>query len=274
MIKLTNRKLIISGSTIEAYFYNEKSVSYNFEIPESSRQKSKIIVVDDESKLKKIESRRRSMQRAGSHLRRLINCNVWRWFKENGRAYLPTFVTFTFKEDVRDIKTANIIFSRFIRHLNYWVFDTKKSFLKYTVVTEFQDKNRHVIHYHVVFYNLKFVWNDTLGEIWEQGGTHIQKIGKVDNVGAYVSKYMSKNFEDERLDGHKRYFSSRGLLHPVVVRDQKLAEKIIHQIPEKYIARKKDFVSVYHGNVTYIQFKLSREQNLSDILPSLPILLP
>jgi hypothetical protein len=270
MIKLTNRKLIISGSTIEAYFYNENPVSYDFEIPEASKQKERIIVVDDESKQKKIESRRRSMQRAGSNLRRLINTNVWRWYKENGRPYLPTFVTFTFKEDVRDIKYANDIFSDFIRRLNYWVFDTKKSFLKYTVVTEFQDKNRHVIHYHVVFYNLKFTWNDTLGEIWEQGGTHIQKINHVDNVGAYVSKYMSKNFEDERLDGHKRYFSSRGLLQPIVVRDQRLAEKIIHTIPEKYIACKKDFVSVYHGSVTYIQFKVNDGKDLSDILSYLP----
>ena len=63
-------------------------------------------------------------------------------------------------------------------------------------IPEFQDLNRHVLHYHVIFFNLKFIRNDNLTELWDQGGTHITKITHVDNIGVYVSKYMFNNFEE------------------------------------------------------------------------------
>ena len=205
------------------------------------------------------------MQRSSSNLRRLVNSNAWRWSKDNGKPYLPVFATLTFAEDIREIKTANLIFSKFIKRLNYYLTGDSKAFLKYVGVTEFQDLNRGgVIHYHVVFFNLRRILKNTLFEIWEQGNIDIKKITHVDNVGAYISKYMSKHFEDDRLDGQKRYFPSRGLLKPIDIRDEKKAFEIIKSLPKRLIKKTRDFSDEYHGTVTYNQYKLDRRKTLSD----------
>ena len=270
MSKLTNTKIIISGSTIESYEYKEKSVLYGFSNGRKGQPRKKILIVDEESKQRKIESRRRSLQRANSTLRRLINANAWKWNKPSNKAYIPVFVTFTFKEEIREIKTANKIFSRFIKKFNYEISGSKKVFLKYVTVIEFQDKNRGgVVHYHTIFFNLRFIHTDTLTKIWGQGYTKIQKIDHVDNAGAYVSKYMSKHFEDDRLDGRKRYFSSRGLLKPIEIKEQATAQKILRHIPKSYIKKEKDFVSKYQGKVGYTQFMLDKKETIFDIVPDL-----
>ncbi len=269
-MKQTKYKVIASGYTIECYAYNDKVLSYNFNNHRKGVTKSRIAVTDKESLQRKIESRRRSMQRSNSHLRRLINSNIWRWFKDNGRAYLPVFTTFTFAEEIREIKTANIIFSNFIRRLNYYITDDSKAFLKYVVVVEFQDLNRNgVIHYHVIFFNLKRIMKFTLFELWGQGNIDIKKINNVDNIGAYMSKYMSKHFEDDRLDGLKRYFSSRGLIKPILILDEEKSKKIIDSLPESLIRNKRTFKSLYQGQVTYTQYKLEKHETLLDYVSNI-----
>ncbi len=274
LTKLTHLKLILSGSTIEAYNYTERPISYNYIVKKNNVYKPKIIVVDKETLERKIASRKASMQRSRSQLLRLVNMNAWQWMKPTGKSYIPVFLTFTFAENIKDIPIANRIFSNFIKRLNYFIADTKTSFLKYTVVTEFQDFSRDgVIHYHAVFFNLKHIWKDTLYEIWGQGFVDIKKISHVDNLGAYISKYMVKHFEDDRLDGKKRYFSSRGLHKPYIVRSEKKALEIVRRIPAKYIFKQTEFDSIYHGKGKYRQYKLGKKQSLIDILPELPELL-
>jgi len=274
-MKLTNFKIIISGSTIETYRYQEKAVSYDFVRFQKGVSIFEQNLSVDEKLEKKLLSRKSSMLRSRSTLRRLVNSNAWRWLKPSGLSYLPVFVTLTFKDDVRNSKVANKIFSDFIRRFNYYITDgEKKSFLKYVVVIEFQDKNRGgVVHYHVMFFNMKKVWTDTIAKIWGQGFVHIKKIDRVDNVGAYMSKYMSKHFEDDRLDGKRRYFPSNDLFRPTEIRDQNKALLIEKLIPEKYLAYEKDFTSVYLGQVKYRQYKLDKRQSLSDIIPNLRELL-
>jgi hypothetical protein len=270
-MKLTNFKIIISGSTIEAYHYKEKGVRYDFTKPKGKGEPmDKNLSPEDELK-RKIEIRKISMQRSRSTLRRLVNANAWKWLKSSGKPYLPVFVTLTFKEDVRDTKISNKIFSKFIKRFNYYITDgNKKGFLKYVVVIEFQDFSRDgVVHYHIVFFNMKKVWKDTIFEIWEQGIVDIKKIGNVDNIGAYISKYMSKHFEDNRLDGKKRYFSSRGLFKPVEICDPEIAYGIIKQIPQKYLVREKEFESQYLGKVKYKQYKLNKNESIFDLIPDL-----
>lgn len=271
-MKQTNQTLIISGSTIEAYKYKGNPLQYDFKRPVTNR--IPIVVIDEESKLRKIESRKSSMNRSRSILRRLINSNAWKWFKPSGLSYLPIFLTFTFSEEIKDVKVANPIFSKFIKRLNYEITGHKETFLKYVAVTEFQDKyERGVIHFHVVFFNLKHIWKDKLFEIWEQGIIDITKIQNVSNVGAYVCKYMGKNFEDERLDGKKRYFSSRGLIKPTVIKEEEKVIKILNQIPAQYITKKKEFERKQNnkniGMIEYTQFLLNKKQSLFDVIPDL-----
>lgn len=266
--KFTNTTITISGSTAEAYFYQGKSIVYDFVIPEKYRvKKSKILVVDEESRLRKIESRRKGMQRARSTLRRLISANAWKWKKNDGTLYLPVFVTFTFAKNVEDIKTANRLFSRFIKRLNYYVGHEKKSFLKYVIVTEFQ--KRGAIHFHTIFFNLEFIWKSKIEELWGQGFAKIKSIESVSNVGAYICKYMSKEFEDERLDSKKRYFTSRKLNKPVVIKNQEDARSIISQIPKEFVVSEKEFDSVHLGKVKYVQYQIDKERSFVDVVPEL-----
>lgn len=274
MAKQTYLKTVIAGSTIEIYNYQESPIWYDFTVPKERTHREKIVVIDEESLKRKINSRMKSMQRARSNLRRLVDSNVWQWIKPSGKPYLPVFVTLTFKEEVRDVKIANIIFSRFIRRLNYYITGLNKGHLKYVVVTEFQDFSRDgVIHYHAIFFNLPYIFKDTLFEIWEQGFIDIKKIDHIENVGAYISKYMVKHFEDDRLDGKKRYFPSRGLIRPFIVNDEKICAHILEKIPKKFITREKEYISQHQGKTKYRQYRLNKKQSLFDIIPELKDLL-
>jgi hypothetical protein len=271
--KLTHSKLIISGSTIESYEYKERSLAYGFS-NHKGKTRRKIIVIDEATKQKKIESRKRSMQRSNSKLRRLVNANAWKWNKLDNSPYPPVFATFTFKEEIRDIKVANKLFSNFIKRLNYELGHTKKSFLKYITVIEFQDFSRDgVVHYHSIFFNLQFIAKDLLADTWGQGFVHIRAIDQVSNAGAYVSKYLVKHFEDDRLDGQKRYFSSRGLRKPIEILDETKANAVLALIPAPYLAKQKEFTSKYQGKVDYKQYLLEKTQSLIDVVPDLDLLL-
>ncbi|MCX6755182.1 MAG: hypothetical protein NT068_01390 [Candidatus Nomurabacteria bacterium] len=274
-MKLTHLKIIASGSTIEVSNYQDRPIAYDFKIPKQFTKRKRIFVIDEETRLRKLASRESSMKRAGSNLRRLINCNAYRWIKpDKPKPYLPTFITFTFKEEVKDFKIANPIFTAFIRRLNYELTGSEKSFLRYVAVPEFQDKNRGgVIHYHVVFFNLKHIWKDKLKEIWGQGIIDITKIKHVTNVGAYISKYMSKDFDDTRLDGHKRYFPSRGLKRPIIIKRELLASHILKLLPKDRIVNYKKYTSKKKGDIVNQQYLLKKKESIFDIVPNLNELL-
>ncbi len=268
--------MIISGFTIETYNYKGSPLVYDFKRPAVER--NPIIVVDEESKQRKIESRKTSMNRSRSIIRRLVNANAWHWYKPSGLPYLPIFLTFTFADDIKDIPTANYIFSKFMKRFNYEITGSKNAFLKYVVVTEYQDKyDRGVIHFHGIFFNLKHIYVDTLSAIWGEGFIKLKKINNVKNAGAYVSKYMSEDFGDERLDGKKKYFSSRGLIKPTVIKEEEKVSQIVSQIPSKYLKHNKEFDRKYKGKkigtVEYTQYLLEKRQTLSDIIPNLDELL-
>jgi hypothetical protein len=265
-MKLTNKKIILSGSTIEEYGYEERAVSYDFIVPENSRTREKIIVVDEESRKRKEDSRQRSLYRTSSNLRRLVQANAWQWKKTTNKPFPPVFLTLTFEENIQNIKEANRVFSHFIKRLNY-LMKGKTELLKYVVVIEFQ--KRGAIHYHTIFFNLDYIKKQALTKLWGQGFIKIKAIENVDNAGAYIAKYMSKNFVDERLDSQKRYFSSRNLQKPIEIKDEFKAKVISRNIPKEYIVKEKEFDSAYHGKVKYVQYKLDKKECLFDVIPNL-----
>ena len=88
--------------------------------------------------------------------------------------------------------------------------------LKYVSVVEFQ--KRGAVHYHAVFFNLSYIDNDELAKIWSHGFIKINAIQHIRSIGAYVSKYLQKGVVDARLFNEKCYFTSRGLIKPIIVR--------------------------------------------------------
>jgi hypothetical protein len=276
-MEFTDKKIVASGSTIEVSKFDGGMHPYDFHIPKRPKYKLPIPIDETEEqkvfrleleRKTKLDSRRRSMLNSKLNLTRLINCNIWKYIKDDGKPYIPIFLTLTFKEDVRDIPSANYIFNKFLKRLNYEVIGEKKGFLKYVAVMEHQDKTRAgVIHYHVVFFNLKFIWADTIASIWDEGFIKIKKIGNVKNIARYLTKYMSKNFEDDRMDGKKRYFSSHWLLKPKIFYEQKKVDEIYNLLQKKYLVNEREYTSRRgYEEVKAEEYRLPKNVGVDDLL--------
>lgn len=206
------------------------------------------------SEEQKVLNRLKTMRRARSHLMRLINANVRRWYDDNGRPYEPVFLTLTFARNVQDIDEGNKAFKNFRRRLEYEI----NGKLKYVCVVEFQE--RGAVHYHLVVFNLPYIPAERLARIWRHGYIKINVIKDVDNVGAYMAKYMGKDVTDERLIGEKCYFSSRGLHKP---KEKALTKEEIDQLAAGLSGKevyKVEYQNEYTGKTVYTQYNLKREQ--------------
>ena len=207
-VEAYNKKIIVSGNIVEVYDY-EKTM---FKGKNSSGGRHH---TDSENSEK---NREITLNRARKDIRRLINSNVGKYGE------MAKFITLTFADNITDVEVANYEFKKFIQRLNYDVFNSKKAILKYTVVPEVQ--KRGAIHYHCVFYNMPYVKHAKLRELWdygdevEKGSVNVKKIEHVDNIGAYVCKYLTKD-TSTAFEGKKSYFNSRGLYKPEEIYKEK-----------------------------------------------------
>lgn len=251
-------KAIISGGVYEFYRYEDTMFrGYKAKRSVGSAntfydEEGNPMVIDKETGElipKQLNSRARSNIRARNQLRRLALAN----FDNKSK-----FLTLTFKENMQDLKEANKIFKSFIERVKDKLLesDEKKAF-KYIAVIEFMKNGR--IHYHVLC-NLKYVRAKKLEEIWGHGFIKINRINHVDNIGAYVIKYMTKEDADPRLQGKKMYQTSQKLDKPkelVGAQAQYLYEKMQEE------KRKKVYSSSYENKQTankivYEEYNLKR----------------
>lgn len=241
--KIYYKKLIKSGEVYEVLEY-ERGVFLGETNNKNGRSEK---AGEEETK----RHRKETIRKAKQTVRRLINANMNAWGEP------PIFLTLTFAENVTDIKKANYEFKKFRERLEYQI----QRKLKYVVVIEFQ--KRGAIHYHAIFFNLPFIKYERLAEIWKNGYIWINEIDNVDNVGAYVTKYMTKEEQDkvreDKLKGKKSYFTSRGLKKPEEIIDKKKIERI-----EKALSNAKvfesDFENDHLGKITYKQYNPLRKK--------------
>lgn len=170
------------------------------------------------------------------------------------------FLTLTFAENMTNIEECNLLFKNFIKRLKYTY---KLQNLKYLSVIEFQE--RGAVHYHVLL-NIPYIPHKELQELWGNGFVFINAISHVDNLGAYILKYMTKDNNDTRLMGKKAYLTSRNLKQEetIINHDLKDFNKLESKIIQKYNLN--DLKAVYEanydtemlGNCTYKQYNLER----------------
>ncbi len=246
-------RAIIAGHIIKLYKYSTVQVCQKGKTCKD-RQKR-----EDRTEEEKQRDRKRNLWRARNGLIDTINANVDRPWGERLK-----FFTMSFSDDIFDLKEANREFNKFIKRLEYHI----KRKIHYTVIARFQDGKRPggklggrdgVIHYHVLFYDLPYVPHEKLTGIWGRGFVWINAVDDVDNLGVYmVEGYMGKEMEDERLNGQKHYWSSRGLAKPLVMYGREdLSIKL--GIQDREPVYRKTFVSDYVGVVDYEQYNLKRE---------------
>lgn len=178
------------------------------------------------------------------------------------------FITLTFddkkvKHDIRNVKQCNNEFKKFIKRLKYYL-NSKE--LKYIAVIEFQDKNgRGALHYHCLI-NMPNIPILKLQELWRNGFVFIENVKHVDNLGAYLVKYMTKENADIRLQKEKAYLFSHNLDKPFELSSYKdnNFRNFKKQVYDKY--NLKERVPVYEttysteqlGQCKYTQYNLNR----------------
>jgi hypothetical protein len=221
----TNVQLKICGHVIELRHFKKEFLVGGRPEPNKDKKKKDKIEIDTEL-MQKLR-----YWRAKRDLHDYINCNVGELPGIAGKTEPPVFVTLTFANNIEDIKYANREYSKFIQRLNLFVTKKKKSFLKYVVAIEFQ--KRGAVHYHVLFFNLNYIENlkDFIKKIWGHGFIKIKANINPERIARYMSKYMSKKFDDPRLHGRKCYFVSRGLKLPRIIYHDEYVKDFLELIP-------------------------------------------
>ena len=253
-------KVIASGNVIEVYEYEKAPGGVEKIRKDSERynEYEKIVLGNDgkewihEKEDRTEERRKQTLREARNKTRRLALRNF-------GQG--DSFITLTYAENMQDIAKADDDFKKFMKRFRY-----KYGDLKYIAVREFQ--KRGAIHYHMIcnwseeFENeehLKEVERYFGEELWGHGFVDIKVLDGIDNVGAYLIKYMTKNISIEAFKGKKAYLCSKGLDKPMEYRgDDAEAILKVYGLENKKEVFTNSYTSEYLGNVNYKEFNLRR----------------
>lgn len=254
MSELTTQKLVFAGDTVYLYHF-EKPIAYGPKDPKKKKKGDPFVKIETT----KEENRKRAMWRARGKMVLLVNTNYGKWKMDDVEYFNPVFLTLTFAENVTNIKEANYEFTKFIQRLNNHIMGKKGSYLKYVNAIEFQ--KRGAVHYHCVIFNMPFIKKGIIEDIWGHGFIFINKIKESNVIGLYISKYITKAFDDKRLYEEKCYFISRGLKQPLVVCNIRDINFFISFLPIDKPVRITSYESEYQGQVDVFQYDLRKGNN-------------
>lgn len=208
-----NTKIIKSKNHIEIATYKRPVITgHKNTVQKNTREKTDEFIKENQD---------RSIRRARASVSRIVNANY-------DCNYNNSFLTLTFKEQIRDLNYANKAWKSFKEKVER-VYDIK---LKYCGVIEYQDgtreymdkygkkhsgTGRNSIHFHIVLFDVPYLDFQMLSPFWKKysdgGSLHIKAIDDIDNVAAYLSAHIGKG--DDKLfkenKGKKRYIRSKNL---------------------------------------------------------------
>lgn len=234
-------KIIISGSFIEEYIY-QNEITLGRKAVRRKKRKNK-------PKEEQTEMRSGALRRTRMTIMRLVNSNP----------DFITFLTLTFdenkfenKKDITEFEKCNYLFMTFIQRLKYNFID-----IKYLAVPEFQGDYYFrtnikkefggAIHYHLLLNQM--VDTKKIEKVWRHGFVKINKIKSINNVGLYVSKYLSKESFNRKYFGKKKFFYSRNLNRPQEFKGQECEEMLMGYSPPPEKVYEKEFSNKYRGEV-------------------------
>ncbi len=254
----TRVKTVRSGDRLEIIRYKEY-IKYGSPPPNTGF----ISKPTKKTEVEKVRNRWLSSRRSKKTFTRLVYANINQWLDVKGKLVKPTFLTLTFKENIKNVKQANLEFTKFIKRLTYEITGQKKSFFKYITVIEFQD--RGAIHYHCIFFNLSYLLKKRIAEIWGKGFIKIKRAKDTKKTIDYLAKYMGKELSEDRLRGEKSYFCSRDLKQPVISRNEErinFLTSIYKEDFEKVKDFSKDYTSDFCGEFNFSIYDLDKNKNL------------
>ena len=162
-----------------------------------------------------IENRSQSYQQVKQtqkRLRDIINTNVidtsqWKW------------ITLTYKENMTDTKRLYKDYQRFIR-----AFRNKYQEYNIEYIIACEPQGRGAWHIHALIgFNAKvpYIPNTYIQKLWGQGYTKTQKLKDIDNVGAYLSAYLS---DMEFTQQNIQLLEETGLKMPKIMLKEEIKE--------------------------------------------------
>jgi hypothetical protein len=291
--KVSNLKVIISGNVFEVFKfkypiklhknpreeftkrYEETEEDYGKRITEvlerqikeeGLAQERNKIKKEDIPKLQKIHEK--SLYRSKQNVRRLIFANAWKHKCYPDGYYQPQFITFTFAENITDVTEANYLFNKYIKRLNYKLKSKAKNSVCYITVIEFQ--KRGAVHYHTIFFNLPLIdihsefQTGLFAETWGHGFIKVKHINEAKGVASYLTKYLTKENMDTRLISRKKYFCSRNVKRPFIIRDVYRAQNMISELEQFEIDYEAKYSTPGGNEVNYLVHHLTNNE-LTDI---------
>lgn len=188
-------KIIYSGDIVEVFEYR---------IPINVEARDYEIVKGT----KKEEGKRQdNLNRARGNIRRYVWNNITEYSK---------FITLTYSDTCLDQDKVIKDFKQFIQNLKRKGYNE----LKWLYITEHQknrglkENNAGSLHIHTILFTDEFIPYDVINKCWKHGSTDIHKIDKVNNAGAYVCKYLTK--DEFNLYEKNSYHVSRGLKKSII----------------------------------------------------------
>lgn len=249
-------KMIRCGEYIQTYFYERPKTKKQ---PKEKNNKNFFKDKDTdslykESNLSKKEEETfveyKNIMRSKFSLQRIVKAN---------EHLFKTFITLTFKENIKCIEKANKVFNAWRTNIQ----KIKKDFV-YVSVPEFQ--KRGAVHYHLLT-NLDIDIDTELiapqidkencfdVKYWNKGFTSVFRLNDINIVG-YISKYMTKDI-DNRLFGKRKYSHSNNLVVPkeeFIDLDKYMAYFLKH-IENKEIIYSAEYNDYYGDKITFIEYK-------------------
>lgn len=208
-------KIIVSGDIVELIQYR---------VPVNCEKRDYEIVKGSKNDLDKKEE---NLQRARSNIRRYIWQNVTPYSK---------FITLTYKDTVLDYEILLYDMKQFFKNLGRAGYCNKNYLwiMEHQIERGKKEGNAGSLHSHCILFNDEYIPFDAINKAWGKGNTDIHKLNDINNVGAYVSKYLTKETYSE-FNRHS-YHISRGLQKPTeychdgYITDVEFGKEILDQV--------------------------------------------
>lgn len=147
------------------------------------------------------EKREDNLVRARATIRRIVWSNVGQYSK---------FLTLTYKKTVLDSAIVRGHLATFFKGMKRAGFD-----LDYLYVLEHQKErgekegNEGCLHVHIILFYEKYIPWVIIKRYWKHGGIDIHALRHIEDVGAYVCKYITK--ENLKDFGSRAFAASKGI---------------------------------------------------------------
>lgn len=193
------------------------------------------------------------------------------------------FITLTYKENMQDTERLYDDFRKFMMRLRYRYRDI--SSVDYISVVEPQGRGAWHCHVLMRFNDVEKIYipNEEVRSLWGHGFVRVNHLEDVDNIGAYVSAYltdleMEGDFEGDkvkRLNGKKYIKGARLHLYPPGINIYRCSRGI--KPPEREVMRFKEVKNIvkdsaphytktynvqtdeFENVITYYQYNLKRD---------------